>query len=158
MQFYFHANQSDFHKNGFKAHGNSEMAYSPMLNFLCLICFFFSDRTPPQVIITSKPASLSNQGSFTFRFYCQETCSFECAVALQGNTPVYSQCNNRRYPANNLQSGKTYVFGVRGTDDVGNQGNLVTYTWKVGKKRTHGFCFPEKNQSLKNAHIYLNTT
>ena len=99
---------------------------------------FLSDRTPPQVIITSKPASLSNQGLFTFHFYCQETCSFECTVALQGNIPVYSQCNNRRYTANSLQNGNTYVFGVRGTDDVGNQGDPVTYTWKVGELRTHG--------------------
>ena len=110
----------------------------PLLIFLCLRCFIFSDRTPPQVIITSKPASLSNQGSFTFRFYCQDTCSFECTLALQGNNLVYSQCNTKRYTANSLQNGKTYLFGVRVTDDVGNQGNPVTYTWKVGEQRTHG--------------------
>lgn len=104
--------------------------------FLVFNLSFFSDRTPPQVIITSKPASLSNQGSFTFRFYCQEKCSFDCTLALQGNILAYSQCNNKRYSANNLQNGKTYVFGVRGTDDVGNLGNPVTYTWKVGEKRT----------------------
>ncbi|XP_068683141.1 uncharacterized protein [Montipora foliosa] len=92
---------------------------------------WFVDLTPPLVIITSKPGSLSNQGSFTFRFDCRDTCSFECAVALQGSSLVYSQCNTKRYTENNLQNRKTYVFGVRGTDDVGNQGNPVTYTWKV---------------------------
>ncbi|KAL9963564.1 hypothetical protein ACROYT_G027084 [Oculina patagonica] len=92
---------------------------------------WFVDRTPPQVIIASKPAPLSNQASFTFSFYCRDRCSFECAVTLQGNGPVYSQCNTKRYSVNNLQNGQTYVFGVRGTDDVGNQGNPVTYTWKV---------------------------
>ena len=48
---------------------------------------------------------------------------------------MYSQCNFNRYIVSNLQNGKTYVFGVRGTDDVGNQGNAVTYTWKVGEER-----------------------
>ncbi|KAJ7392608.1 hypothetical protein OS493_010259 [Desmophyllum pertusum] len=93
---------------------------------------WFVDRTPPQVIITSKPALLSNQNSFTFGFYCRrETCSFECVATQQGNSPAYSQCNAKRYTANNLQNGQVYVFGVRGTDDVGNQGNPVNYTWKV---------------------------
>ena len=47
---------------------------------------------------------------------------------------MYSQCNSESYTVNNLQNGKTYVFSVRGTDDVGNQGNAMTYTWKVGEQ------------------------
>ena len=56
-------------------------------------------------------------------------------VAQQGNITVYSQCNTKRYMANNLQNGKTYVFRVRVTDDVGNQADPVTYTWRVGEQR-----------------------
>ena len=106
--------------------------------FYCFLLFtkaaYFLDRTPPQVIISSKPATLSNQALFTFSFYCRDTCSFECTATLQGNNPTYSQCNRERYTIKSLQNGQTYVFSVRGTDDVGNQGNPVTYTWKVGER------------------------
>ena len=95
--------------------------------------FHFSDRTPPMVIITSKPATVSNQNPFTFGFNCRETCSFECSVRQRGINPSYSPCNSNRFKASNLQNGKTYVFYVRGTDDVGNQGNPASYTWKVGE-------------------------
>lgn len=47
--------------------------------------------------------------------------------------------------ANNLQGGKTYVFGVRGTDEVGNQGNPVTYIWKVGQQTL--FAFPNNDET-----------
>ena len=95
--------------------------------------FHFSDRTPPMVIITSKPATFSNKNPFTFGFNCRETCSFECSVRQRGINPSYSPCNSNRFKASNLQNGKTYVFYVRGTDDVGNQGNPASYTWKVGE-------------------------
>ncbi|CAH3149847.1 unnamed protein product [Pocillopora meandrina] len=83
------------------------------------------------VIITSKPASVSNQNPFTFGFDCREICSFECFVRQQGIIPAYSRCNSNRYTASKLQNEKTYVFYVRGTDDVGNQGNPDSYTWTV---------------------------
>ena len=92
------------------------------------------DRTPPQVTITSKPAPLSNQNPFTFTFSCQETCTFECGVAQEGNTPTFYHCNSKIYRTTNLQNGLTYVFQVRGTDDVGNQADAVKYRWKVGKE------------------------
>ena len=95
--------------------------------------FHFSGRTPPMVIITSKPATVSNQNPFTFGFDCREICSFECFVRQQGIIPAYSRCNSNRYTASKLQNEKTYVFYVRGTDDVGNQGNPDSYTWTVGK-------------------------
>ena len=85
------------------------------------------------VIITSKPATVSNKNPFTFGFNCRETCSFECSVLQRGINPSYSPCNSNRFKASNLQNGKTYVFYVRGTDDVGNQGNPASYTWKVGE-------------------------
>ena len=90
------------------------------------------------VIITSKPATVSNQNSFTFGFNCRETCSFECSVRQHGNIPAYSQCNSNRHTASSLQNGKTYVFYVRGTDDVGNQGNPTSYTWRVGESILSG--------------------
>ena len=90
------------------------------------------------VIITSKPATVSNQNSFTFGFNCRETCSFECSVRQHGNIPAYSQCNSNRHTASSLQNGKTYVFYVRGTDDVGNQGNPTSYTWRVGESIISG--------------------
>ena len=95
--------------------------------------FHFSGRTPPIVIITSKPATVSNQNPFTFGFDCREICSFECFVRQQGIIPAYSRCNSNRYTASKLQNEKTYFFYVRGTDDVGNQGNPDSYTWTVGK-------------------------
>lgn len=95
---------------------------------------FRSDRTPPQVTITSQPTSPSNQNSFTFRFSCGGTCSFQCSVAQMGSRPAFTQCNSNRYTASSLQNGLVYVFQVRGTDDVGNQGSSVNYTWNVGKK------------------------
>ena len=95
--------------------------------------FHFSGRTPPMVIITSKPATVSNQNPFTFGFDCREICSFECFVRQQGIIPAYSRCNSNRYTASKLQNEKTYFFYVRGTDDVRNQGNPDSYTWTVGK-------------------------
>ena len=92
------------------------------------------DRTPPQVTITSKPVPLSNQSPFTFTFSCRDTCTFNCGVAQEGNTPTFYQCNSKSYKITNLQSGLTYVFQVRGTDDVGNQADVVKYRWKVGKE------------------------
>ena len=85
------------------------------------------------VIITSKPTTVSNKNPFTFGFNCRETCSFECSVRQRGINPSYSPCNSNKFKASNLQNGKTYVFYVRGTDDVGNQGNPASYTWKVGE-------------------------
>ena len=101
--------------------------------FFFFFNFHFSGRTPPMVIITSKPATVSNQNPFTFGFDCREICSFECFVRQQGIIPAYSRCNSNRYTASKLQNEKTYVFYVRGTDDVGNQGNPDSYTWTVGK-------------------------
>ena len=101
--------------------------------FFFFLNFHFSGRTPPMVIITSNPATVSNQNPFTFGFDCREICSFECFVRQQGIIPAYSRCNSNRYTASKLQNEKTYVFYVRGTDDVGNQGNPDSYTRTVGK-------------------------
>ena len=71
---------------------------------------------------------------------------------------MYSQCNIKGYTANNLQNGKTYVFGVRGTDDVGNQGNPVTYTWKVGEERlsfNKSICTFPNNDEIKSRQILI---
>lgn len=103
--------------------------------------------------ITSKPTSPSNQNSFTFQFSCGGTCSFQCSVAQMGSRPAFTQCNSNRYTASSLQNGLVYVFQVRGTDDVGNQGSSVNYTWKVGKKPVQFliiFCNPVKVLSIKS--------
>ena len=71
---------------------------------------------------------------------------------------MYSQCNFNRYIVSNLQNGKTYVFGVRGTDDVGNQGNPVTYTWKVGEERllfNKRTCTFPNNYEIESSQILI---
>ena len=59
-------------------------------------------------------------------------------MSIRGNSAVYSPCNTGRYHVTSLQGSVVYVFLVKATDSVGNEGPPRTYIWKVGKCSNNG--------------------
>ena len=84
-----------------------------------------TDYTNPVVTITSSPPSLTNSSSATFTFSSNEyNSTFECK--LEHNSS-WSSCSTP-ITYNGL-SESTHNFYVRTTDEAGNLGNTLTYSW-----------------------------
>ena len=85
-----------------------------------------TDYTDPIVVITSKPASLTNLSSATFEFVSNEyNSTFECK--LEDNSSSWSNCST---PVNyNGLNESSHTFYVRTTDEAGNLGNTAVYSW-----------------------------
>ncbi len=94
---------------------------------------FNVDLTPPVASITRKPADYSNQQTYSFRFGCNEVCTFECEFLSHGVEAlvISSACNSRRYTTPPLSHGRRYTFSVTATDRVGNVGQQVNHTWET---------------------------
>ena len=93
---------------------------------------FFVDLTQPVAFIHQRPAPVSNQASTRLLFRCNEVCTFECSFGVFNTSQreLFS-CNQRFYFTPALEHNKTYKFTVVPTDDVGNRGQEVSYTWET---------------------------
>lgn len=84
------------------------------------------DVTPPTTTINQvTPAqAINNSSTMSFLFSANETATFDCSVD-QG---AYSVCTSPMV-LDNLAEG-SHWFNVRATDVAGNQGQVVSYSWK----------------------------
>ena len=98
------------------------------------VALLSTDVNPPQVILRSFPNPVSNATQWIFRFYCLDVsgCSFSCSVHELGDPPRRTPCG-RSYRVDRLQDGNEYEFEVIATDGVGNVGEPVVYSWKIGE-------------------------
>ena len=95
---------------------------------------FEVDLTPPITSILQNPALVSNQERAFLRFRCNEYCSLECKLVVGGTSEMdldYFPCNSGRFTTFTLQHDSNYTFSVSGTDQVGNKGEAVMYTWET---------------------------
>lgn len=99
---------------------------------------FRIDLTSPNAVILQKPTLISNERTPTLTFSCNESpCSYEChfiSTMEEGNS---SPCNNGRFTTPLLQANTNYTFRVRATDQVGNQGESVSYMWETDFEAPH---------------------
>ena len=93
------------------------------------------DLTPPDVMLTSFPPTVSQQTEWLFRFQCvnEFVCTFMCSLHVVDTTRQFRDCSSGQLLADELQNDVQYEFAVRATDHVGNVGHLRTYQWTVGK-------------------------
>ena len=111
-----------------------EVSGTDMANHTTSVVHAFTiDVTPPITIITSAPPSLSNQETVVFQFACNEVCPlFQCWLHEDINeTADVVPCSSGRYLTPSLSHRKHYVFSVSATDQVGNIGDPVSYTWET---------------------------
>ena len=99
----------------------------------------FIDRTAPKVSFYGTPEVISNQTTYTFKFGCNEECSTQCRLYKKGSQASFSSCAGgfsrytKRHDTGTLTSDVTYVFEVKPTDIVGNEGEVQTFEWQTGK-------------------------
>ena len=93
------------------------------------------DLTPPDVMLTSFPPTVSQQTDWSFRFQCvnEFICTFMCSLHVVDTMRQFRDCSSGQLLADELQNDVQYEFAVRATDHVGNVGHLLTYQWRVGK-------------------------
>lgn len=99
-----------------------------------VVALWSADVNPPRVIPRSFPNLVSNETQWIFRFDCFDVsgCSFSCSVHELGDPPRRTPCG-RSYRVDRLLDGNEYEFEVIATDGVGNVGEPVVYSWKIGK-------------------------
>ena len=96
---------------------------------------FRVDTTPPTVVFTSLPGDVSNRNRVTLRYRCEggETCTYQCIFFesnMVGEERPSSRCfGSFRTPS--LSNGRFYTLRVVPTDEAGNVGESVSYTWET---------------------------
>ena len=134
--------------SSWRGYGLSEGTYELQVNAtdsagnIATIRHIFNiDLTPPITTITQKPPPLSNEITSTLTFTCNERCFFQCQFLSR---PA-SNLQQTTFPCSNvfttptLQHGVNYTFLVTATDQVGNMGEDVTYTWETDFENPHIF-------------------
>ena len=101
-------------------------------NFAAIKHSFIVDLTPPNTVINQRPSEVSNQDRARITFSCNEDCNFECSLYVFNTTQEELQpCNQQVYFTSFLQHNTRYIFMTVATDDVGNKGEAITYTWET---------------------------
>ena len=94
---------------------------------------FEVDLTPPMTTILARPASISNQHTSTLTFSCNEICTFYCQLMRNSSMEELSSssCNRGSFITPALQPNTNYTFLVTATDQVGNVGETIAYSWET---------------------------
>ena len=92
---------------------------------------FEVDLTPPNVTIIQQPNQLSSNVTPIFTYTCNEICTFECQLSFNQSQGNSSDCNNGIFVTPPLQHNTNYTLSLVATDQVGNRGEPVTYSWKT---------------------------
>ena len=109
-------------------------------NVATLAHAFQVDTTPPVVTISRAPNPVSNEVTPVLTFFCNEPpCSFECLLRSNGVQLSLSSCNNSHFITPTLQGHSNYTFLVKATDQVGNSGDTVSYSWQTDFESPHIF-------------------
>lgn len=113
---------------------------------------FQIDLTPPIAAILHKPSLLSNERTSTLIFSCNENyCTYDCLFVSNMAEGIFSSCNSGSFTTPVLQANTNYTFQVRATDQVGNQGRSVSYTWETDYEAPHIF-------GVQNTSVLCNDT
>ena len=111
------------------------------------LAFLFNwtvDVTAPVTNLTSGPSSLTNLTTAIFEFNSTGIDSVhECALDSQTN---WSYCTSP-VVLTNLPDGE-HIFIVKATDEAGNTGNLVNWTWTIDTEKPYAE-IEDINSSLK---------
>ena len=92
---------------------------------------FDVDLTPPNVTIIQRPNLLSNDVTTTFRYVCNEICTFKCRLLFNQSQYNPTDCNSGVFVTSPLQHNTNYTLLIIATDQVGNKGEPVTYSWET---------------------------
>lgn len=87
------------------------------------------DLTKPVVQLTSTPSNPSKDASANFAFTATDNGSGIKVIECSLNGGTYAACVSPKSYMN-LPEG-THTFSVRATDNAGNVGNAVSYSWRV---------------------------
>ena len=91
---------------------------------------FEVDLTPPVASFATAPNSITNQADFYFTFGCNEgQCSFECQYWESGAiSQEFAPCA-QQFSIIGVSTETSFSLFVRATDQVGNEGEAVSYSW-----------------------------
>ena len=91
---------------------------------------FEVDLTPPVASFATAPNSITNQADFYFTFGCNEgQCSFECQYWESGAiSQEFAPCA-QQFSIIGVSTETSFSLFVRATDQVGNEGEAVGYSW-----------------------------
>lgn len=107
------------------------------VNFLLQIFYFLNlDTTPPDLLLTRKPAAISNEDQVIFTWTCPAPCSTTCTFYGPNNS-VSANCSlftSYWWTLPSRTSNITYSFKLEAIDDVGNK-IAVDHQWKTGMIR-----------------------
>ena len=101
--------------------------YSVLQHLQCFI--LIQDAVPP--VLTFMLVPDKTDGSPLFTWNSTEVANFECSYDQSSYVPCGRGLTGE-WGRNDVRDGQ-HVFSVIGTDDVGNVGKPVTYTWTRGK-------------------------
>ena len=114
---------------------------------------FDVDLTPPAAVILHKPSLISKERLSTLTFSCNESsCFYDCLfIANMMVREGPSSCHHGMFTTPVLQASTNYTFQVRATDQVGNKGESVSYTWKTDFEAPRIF-------GVQNTSVLCNST
>ena len=92
---------------------------------------FEVDLIPPVSTITARPRPVSNEQSVMLAFTCNEVCSYQCYFIANMTLESHSYCNSGRFATPLLSANTNYTLVVVATDQLGNTGERVSYSWET---------------------------
>ena len=113
-----------------------EISTTDLANNTALVSHLFKiDTTPPTLIFTVIPRTVSNIRRDLLRFKCEdnEACTFHCIFSegnISSDAGLSSTCAYS-FSTPFLSHGRFYTLRVVPTDEAGNVGESVSYTWET---------------------------
>ena len=113
-----------------------EISATDLFNNTASVAYGFSiDTTPPVVEFTSVPGEVSNNGRGFLQFSCEdsEVCAYQYTFfegSMGSDIGSSSRCNGS-FSTPLLSHGRYYTLSVTATDEAGNVGEPVSYTWET---------------------------
>ena len=94
---------------------------------------FGSDTKVPNVELIGTPPPESSDTMGSFFWTSDEKATYECAVDVVERSVDCGTGTRGRWDSPDLEEGE-HTFYLFSTDENGNKGEPVRYTWKVGKE------------------------
>ena len=115
---------------------------------------FQIDRTPPIAIIQQRPNQVSNERVPTLTFSCNDTltCTYVCRLNSNTTEETYSPCNSGTFTTPALQANTNYTFQLQATNQVGNDGEIVSYLWETDFEAPRVFGTQNTSTMCNNTH------
>ena len=115
---------------------------------------FQIDQTPPIAIIQQRPNQVSNERMPTLAFSCNDllACSYVCRLISNTTQGNLSPCNSGTFTTPALRANTNYTFLMQATDQVGNEGATVSYTWETDFEAPRVFEIQNTSALCNNTH------